>query len=72
MISLLFSQPHGDRKMNVLRAILTRRSIRKFQDQPVPDNLIEKLLRAAMSAPSTRKRSLPKEMQVREMAVEDK
>jgi len=40
--------------MNVLGAILTRRSIRKFQDQPVPEDLIEKLLRAAMSAPSAR------------------
>ena len=42
--------------MNVLGAILTRRSIRKFQDQPVPEDLIEKLLRAAMQrrpAPAT-------------------
>jgi len=40
--------------MEVLEAILTRRSVRKFQDQPVPEDLIEKLLRAAMSAPSAR------------------
>ncbi len=40
--------------MDVLEAILTRRSIRKFQNQPVPEELVEKLLRAAMSAPSAR------------------
>jgi nitroreductase len=38
--------------MEVLEAILTRRSVRKFQDRAVPEDLIEKLLRAAMSAPS--------------------
>lgn len=32
--------------------VLDRRSIRKYTDQPVPDKLIETLLRAAMSAPS--------------------
>ena len=40
--------------MDVSEAILTRRSIRQFEDRPVPDELIEKLLRAAMSAPSAR------------------
>jgi nitroreductase len=40
--------------MDVLEAILTRRSIRQFQDRPVPEDLIEKLLRAAMSAPGAR------------------
>jgi nitroreductase len=40
--------------MEVLEAIRTRRSIRQFQTQPVPEDLIEKLLRAAMSAPSAR------------------
>jgi nitroreductase len=40
--------------MEVLEAILTRRSIRQFQDRPVPEDLIEKLLRAAMSAPNRR------------------
>jgi nitroreductase len=32
--------------------VLDRRSIRKYTDQPVPDKLVETLLRAAMSAPS--------------------
>jgi nitroreductase len=40
--------------MEVMEAILTRRSIRQFEDRPVPDELIEKLLRAAMNAPSAR------------------
>jgi len=40
--------------MDILEAILTRRSIRQYQDLPVPEDLIEKLLRAAMSAPSAR------------------
>jgi nitroreductase len=52
MISVSFGQSHGDRKMEVLEAIRTRRSIHRFQDRPVPEELIEKLLRAAMSAPS--------------------
>ena len=38
--------------MNTEEAIFTRRSIRKYQDRPVEDEKIEKLLRAAMAAPS--------------------
>ncbi|OFW61011.1 MAG: NADH dehydrogenase [Actinobacteria bacterium RBG_16_64_13] len=33
-------------------SILTRRSIRKYTDKPVPDELVTELLRAAMAAPS--------------------
>jgi nitroreductase len=40
--------------MDVLEAIRTRRSVRQFQDRPVPEDMIEDLLRAAMSAPSAR------------------
>jgi nitroreductase len=40
--------------MDALQAIHSRRSIRKFQDQPVPEELIQKLLAAAMQAPSAR------------------
>ena len=40
--------------MDVLEAIRTRRSIRQFHELPVPEDLIEKLLRAAMAAPSAR------------------
>jgi len=38
--------------MDALEAIHTRRSIRKYADRPVPDELVQKLLSAAMSAPS--------------------
>ena len=38
--------------MDAIGAILTRRSIRSFRDEPVSDEIIETLLRAAMAAPS--------------------
>jgi nitroreductase len=44
----------GISNMDTSEAILTRRSIRKFIDHPIPDEQIEKLLRAAMQAPSAR------------------
>lgn len=40
--------------MELWEAILTRRSIRKFKSHPIPDELIEKILRAGMQAPSAR------------------
>jgi nitroreductase len=40
--------------MDAMEAILTRRSIRKYTGEPVPDNLIQELLKAAMAAPSAR------------------
>ncbi len=38
--------------MNTLEAILTRRSIRKYLPDPIPPEVVDILLRAAMSAPS--------------------
>ncbi|MCO5384171.1 MAG: nitroreductase family protein [Methanosarcina barkeri] len=38
--------------MDTLEAIHTRRSIRKYTDRPVSQELVTELLRAAMSAPS--------------------
>jgi nitroreductase len=38
--------------MDAMEAILSRRSIRQYTDQPVPDEILETLLKAAMSAPS--------------------
>jgi len=38
--------------MDAIDAILSRRSIRKYTTDPVPENLIKQLLEAAMSAPS--------------------
>jgi len=40
--------------MDALEAIHTRRSIRRYEDRPVPEGLVEKLLAAAMAAPSAR------------------
>ena len=39
--------------MKVENAIKTRRSIRKFKDKKVPDNLINELIEAARLAPSS-------------------
>ncbi|NHJ38485.1 MAG: nitroreductase family protein [Asgard group archaeon] len=38
--------------MDAIEAILSRRSIRKYKKQPVPDELIKKFLEVAMCAPS--------------------
>jgi nitroreductase len=38
--------------MDALEAIRTRRSIRQYQDRPVPQDLVQRVLAAAMSAPS--------------------
>jgi nitroreductase len=38
--------------METIDAIMTRRSIRKYTDRAVPDELVSQLLKAAMAAPS--------------------
>ena len=38
--------------MEVKEALQKRRSVRKFTDEPVPDEAIDTLLHAAMSGPS--------------------
>lgn len=38
--------------METLEALRTRRSIRKFEDRPVPEAMITRILEAAMMAPS--------------------
>ena len=38
--------------METMEAILTRRSIRRYTEEGVPDTVIEEILRAAMQAPS--------------------
>jgi nitroreductase len=40
--------------VDVLEAIRTRRSIRKYQSRPVPEELLRQVLAAAMNAPSAR------------------
>lgn len=38
--------------MDAIEAIMTRRSIRRYSDEPIDDHLMERLIRAAMAAPS--------------------
>jgi nitroreductase len=38
--------------MDAMKAILSRRSIRKYTKEPVPDSTVKDILEAAMSAPS--------------------
>jgi len=40
--------------MDALEAIRTRRSIREYENRPVPDSLIKQVIAAAMMAPSAR------------------
>lgn len=40
--------------MNTLNAIRTRKSVRSFQDKPVPRTIIDNILLAGMEAPSTK------------------
>ncbi len=42
------------RDMDTIKAIMTRRSIRRFKDRPVDEKKIKTILRAAMQAPSAR------------------
>ena len=37
--------------MDAIEAILTRRSVRNYTDQPIPEDTIQLLLEAAVSAP---------------------
>ena len=41
-----------DENMDALEVILTRRSIRKYKKQAIPEQIIQKLLQAACHAPS--------------------
>ena len=38
--------------MELIEVILGRRSVRRYEEKPVPDDVIDKLLRSAMAAPS--------------------
>lgn len=42
--------------MNTLDAIAARRSIRRFKDTPIPDNMLQCVLQAAIQAPSGKNR----------------
>ncbi|MBA3029320.1 MAG: nitroreductase family protein [Desulfobacteraceae bacterium] len=40
--------------MDIFENIMSRRSVRDWEDKPVPDEMVKKLLAAAMQAPSAR------------------
>ena len=42
--------------MNIIQAIEKRRSIRRFKDKPIPDEIIKKILNTAVQAPSGKNR----------------
>jgi len=52
--------------VNTLEAIAQRRSIRKFKDAPVPDDVLAKILQAATLAPSGKNRQPWRFIAVRE------
>lgn len=52
LLASLLLQKCGVEVMDPLETINTRRSIRKFEDKKVPDDLVKKILAAAMNAPS--------------------
>lgn len=60
MIDLPSSSPEMekfvDRTQAVLDNIASRKSVRSYTDDLVPDEMVEKLLRAAMAAPSAKNR----------------
>lgn len=54
--------------MEAMEALLTRRSIRKFTNQPVPEQLVKHLLEAAMCAPSAHNQQAWQFLVIRERA----
>ena len=60
-----------DRVQVVLDTIASRRSVRNYSDRPVTDELVDKLLRAAMAAPSAKNRQPWEFVVVREREVLD-
>ena len=45
-----------DQQQAVLQNILTRRSVRKYQQKPIPHDVLEKILEAGFWAPSASNR----------------
>ena len=58
--------------METLKAILSRRSIRKYFDRPVNDEMIRLLLKAGMYAPSARNKQPWHFIVVRDRKILDK
>jgi len=57
--------------MNTFDAIFTRRSIRKYTDQTVPEELVTELLKAAMAAPSAGNEQAWQFIVIRDRAILD-
>ena len=58
--------------MDVLTAIRTRRSIRQFKDDPVPEEKLQAVLEAGRSAPSAGNRQNWKFVVVKDKAIREK
>ncbi|MFZ4815431.1 MAG: nitroreductase family protein [Phototrophicaceae bacterium] len=57
--------------MDVFEAILTRRSIRRYTPQPIPDTLMEQILQAAIWSPSAHNRQPFRFMVIRTQATKE-
>ncbi len=58
--------------LTVMEAIQSRRSIRKFKPEPVPDEVIDQMLEAARLAPSARNRQPWRFQVVKDPALKEK
>ena len=58
--------------MNVLEAIKTRRSVRKYKPDPIPDKDLKKILKAAQSAPSAGNKQPWKFIIIRDKVTKEK
>ncbi|MCX6644967.1 MAG: nitroreductase family protein [bacterium] len=58
--------------MDIIEALMTRRSIRKYTDKPVDDEQIETILKAAMYAPSASNRQPWQFIVIKDRALLDK
>jgi nitroreductase len=58
--------------MEAIDAILTRRSVRRYTDRPVPDDVVTELLKAAMAAPSAQNQQPWQFIVVRERSLLEK
>jgi len=61
----------GGRKMELLKAIHDRRSVRKYRKDPVPEQIIIEILDAARAAPSWANTQVPRYIVVRDKNIQD-
>jgi len=75
IVTLTVTYLNGGFIMNVYEAINKRRSVRAYQDKPIPENILTKILDAARIAPSAKNRQqfkliVVKDSQTRKKLVE--